>query len=1453
MAKSVFTKTKLSVYFVILFLVVLLSAGAAVGCYFYFGRNVESEGVKESFEDNLVLGRSFTVEELLRDQEYDYGWITSGTAKVSVYVKKTQSEEESYFLSDEILFYDEEKGTFTVRGVGEGYIDFRFVMDHSVGFVVPFETTFDKGDTEVILRENYPDFYLDGIVSYIEIDGVRSVRLATAGIYDVSELTVFPNLDTLVLASPDVIHCTGMEIAAEQMTVYVTDGVYDGYLADPAWETYAEKIYPIVNLEREMSTVVFEFNGGYMPVVGQEGPNYFVSVKKGEQADFAKYVILREGYTFEGWFTSDDNGLTLSDRPIPADYIFTEDIKLYAKWRLNHYAIVYHDPFIAELPDLIEGAYWETFTLSDRVFERVGYTFLGWSRRQGAATAEYTVGQKVANLTEIDQATVDLYGVWSANPYTLIYRDGEYESVVDTRYDRPVTIIGREPRIGFTFLGWSLEENADSATYRVGSPVDRLVSEYEGSIALYGVWKEHTYSVIYDANNASGDVETISGIGYDDDYTIDKQPSYAGYAFRGWATTAGAQEVTYAVGRVVSKLTDEEAGSIHLYAVWTRDPYTIVYDANGGTNAPASQINLIYASAVSLSTTKPIWAGHSFLGWATVADATEAQFAPGQEMQNILADGDGLFKLYAVWSTNTYTIVYDANGGSGAPLAQENVSYGESISLRSETPVRENYAFLGWVLIKGRTDGAFSAGAEVENLAQEGQVTLYAVWRAVSYRIEYDANGGNNPPEMQIATYGSGVTICGAGEMTREGFIFQNKWTATVNDKNEEYAAGQTVDIALYNGEDSVTLYAVWNPTLYTVVYDANGGDNPPPSQNNLKFDREYTLSSATPTREGYGFVKWSTMREKTEGATYYDPGATIKGITTPTYTLYALWEELLYKIAYDANGGTGAPLPQEELKYNQVYTLRQEEPTWEGRDFKGWATTPSAKEATYSANGSFRVKDNVTLYAVWKPVQFKVVYSDGGGSGAPLYTYFEYNASNCTVSSDMPTKTGYATKQWQVVGSNLKYNKGQKLTVNQVNELWKSIDKDRTVTLTPVWEAVDFDIRYDANKGSGAPAKMRPKYNTSVTISSTVPTKTDGYFKGWALSSDAANAKYTSGTTLSASQLNTLYAENVKDGVVTLYAVWEQMYQVTISSTGVTITGVTNGAYFRQDTKVTFHAKYASGYDSNFKVSYTINNQQTDKTENDKDYSFKMPAHNVTIYGSASEHGCVATGSKVLLADGTRKNIEDITGEETLLAWNLAEGRYEAVPLSLVLYHGEEDYTVTTLEFEDGTSVRTITSHGFFDVECNRFVFITAENCTEYVGHRFVKAVYTSPNEITYTFVELTNAYSAVERTGSYSLQTAFCENFIVEDLFSLTPAGCEGFYDCFEMGELLTYDREKMQQDIETYGVYDYEEWAEYLTYEQFMAFNGPWLKVGVEKGVILEEDIRELIAYYLAYLGE
>lgn len=222
----------------------------------------------------------------------------------------------------------------------------------------------------------------------------------------------------------------------------------------------------------------------------------------------------------------------------------------------------------------------------------------------------------------------------------------------------------------------------------------------------------------------------------------------------------------------------------------------------------------------------------------------------------------------------------------------------------------------------------------------------------------------------------------------------------------------------------------------------------------------------------------------------------------------------------------------------------------------------------------------------------------------------------------------------------------------------------------------------------------------------------------------------------------------------------------------------------------------------------------------------------------------CITPDTLVTLADGTQKEIQNITYQDLILVWDFYKGEYIAMPSSIIMNHGYAKYTVVALTFDDGTVIKTINGHGFFDKDQNEFVVIDENNVANYVGHNFVKQnVNETVKLISFTITE--------EYTESWSILTAEHYNCILEGMLTITPAEVEDspkYLMPFEIGEDMKYDEQKMQADIEKYGLYTYEDFKDYMTYEQFKALNLSIFKVSVGKGYITWEEILYLISIHI-----
>lgn len=154
------------------------------------------------------------------------------------------------------------------------------------------------------------------------------------------------------------------------------------------------------------------------------------------------------------------------------------------------------------------------------------------------------------------------------------------------------------------------------------------------------------------------------------------------------------------------------------YTIPKKTSYSVKYNANGGSDAPSSQTKW-HGSTLTLRSDIPTRTGHTFEGWGTSASATTVAYAAGASYTS-----NKSITLYAIWTPYTYSVKYNANGGSGAPSAQTK-TYGVTLKLSNTEPTRANHAFMGWGTSASATAVAYEPGA---NYSANDDITLYAIW-----------------------------------------------------------------------------------------------------------------------------------------------------------------------------------------------------------------------------------------------------------------------------------------------------------------------------------------------------------------------------------------------------------------------------------------------------------------------------------------------------------------------------------------------------------------------------------------------------------------------------------------------------------------------------------------------------------------------------------------------------
>lgn len=231
------------------------------------------------------------------------------------------------------------------------------------------------------------------------------------------------------------------------------------------------------------------------------------------------------------------------------------------------------------------------------------------------------------------------------------------------------------------------------------------------------------------------------------------------------------------------------------------------------------------------------------------------------------------------------------------------------------------------------------------------------------------------------------------------------------------------------------------------------------------------------------------------------------------------------------------------------------------------------------------------------------------------------------------------------------------------------------------------------------------------------------------------------------------------------------------------------------------------------------------------------------TVKVADDDQSCFASGTLITMADGTKLPIEELTPGDLVRVYDHENGCYTASPILFIEYDGDKEWLVINLEFDDGTTQKFIGEHALFDRTLNKYVYITPENCKDFIGHRFAKE-----ENVGYGEVVLTNAYTQVAFTGCYGMTTEYHMNFFVNGMFSI-EGGITGLFNFFEYDENLAYDKELMAEDIEKYGLFTYEDFADYMTEKTFNTiFPVKYLKVSIGKGLTTFEGLEYIIERYI-----
>lgn len=504
-----------------------------------------------------------------------------------------------------------------------------------------------------------------------------------------------------------------------------------------------------------------------------------------------------------------------------------------------------------------------------------------------------------------------------------------------------------------------------------------------------------------------------------------------------------------------------------------RPIYNINYDANGGQNAPKSQIK-IYKDNLTLTKEEPTRPTYKFLGWSTSSKSTTAEYKAGdsynpgtnEEVKDII--------LYAVWKIDSYTLTINPNGGTwnnSANISTITQSYGSTYII--ENPTKTGYTFTGWTLSgKGSLNGTIYTFGE-------GAATLTANYTANTYTITLDNKSATTAGTTSIyEKYDAGIYLDSA---------LKNAMTTTANPITKPSKSTYTISYNANNTGVNVS-NASFTPSFNGYYTATSGGtqmiNNSGYITSNLtntrytanstwyaQWNHNYTLSSIS--KPGYT-CSWNTKSDGT--GTKYNSGATVSITANTTY--YAVCTPNKYKVKFEPNGGTSSATEM-DVTYDSPYgTL----PTVTRSASKvNDITINYVFEGWYDSNGTKITETSIvetpsdhTLYAHW--------LSSPNIKGG---TAESWSSTAITISLNIPSTSDTGTVSYQYY-------------LSETNELpesatWTDITSaDGSVSISKNGE---FYIFYKATSSAGV--SITSNYNKLQIDTQTPSTSITAYQAG--------------------------------------------------------------------------------------------------------------------------------------------------------------------------------------------------------------------------------------------------------------------------------------------------------------------------------------------------------------------
>lgn len=771
-------------------------------------------------------------------------------------------------------------------------------------------------------------------------------------------------------------------------------------------------------------------------------------------------------------------------------------------------------------------------------FKKDYHTQTDWNTVAGGTGTKYALGGTISGYSGKDGDVVTLYAQWRKNKVSISYH-----------------------------VNGGKMGSGSGEDYKIGTDGDIL----KGSSKLMNTG---IYGELITGEDTVNDLYNVHAVGY---VTLVKT-GYHTVTTSDWNTQTDGSGKSYD-SMLAYKATDfadlkDSDKSIVLYANWKPNNYKVRYNGNGATSGTMTDSAHVYDTTKVLTRNAYARTGYTFTGWNTKADGKGTAYADGASVKNLTANKDGVVTLYAQWKVNSYTLTYDANGGT-VSTSSKTLQYGDAFGILP-TPKRDGHKFLGWYT-------SSTGGTKVSETTKIGaaNTTIYAHWEAYTLSINYHGDGaeylhdfdfdtnkelgivnvtGKDIVKVQTVRYGSKLSdhgVLDGGRFKKTGYTADNlvmllKGGTSISTQVPytavELATKAGKQDAFKTGNVSIDIYPKWTVNTYTneIMHWAGGFQN---QEGNNKdkdclflntttfsssYNSKYVLDSSKKVTIPNGYSLWPTFGSNdvsSDGSWQRYPFGTQVTQKSKQMKFEYGYNPNTYKITYNLNGGTNNSA--NPTSYTVLYGVSLKNPTRTGYTFDGWyiggtkvTGINEGKTAKFtSADNMYqelasRKTGNITLEARWTLNKYTLSFNPNGGTVNPTSKTVSYG--NPYGNLPTPTKKGSRFLGWFT-------EKDGGTQVSSTTTMGAS-----NVTLYAHWNSIEYTVSFNA---SGEFGGLNKTY-TSGQVLGLLPTPTKaGYtFLGWYYQDTSGNEVMATSQTVVTSHME-LYArwEKVQEGDCTI------------------------------------------------------------------------------------------------------------------------------------------------------------------------------------------------------------------------------------------------------------------------------------------------------------------------------